>query len=216
MARQPGAGAADGGHRRRSIDVSADLPELARTPVVVVCSGAKAILDLPATLEWLETHGVPVLGYGTDELPAFYARSSGLRLRARVEAAAEVAAIVVAARMLALASGTLVTVPCPPEAALPAARVESAIAAAEADAEREGVRDAELTPFLLARIAELTEGASRAANLALLERNAGIAATASVRVEPSRGRTACPSTSRRVRRCSGRSACLRAAPCPAG
>lgn len=169
-------GGIGGVHRGDAPDVSADLPELARTPLVVVCSGAKAILDLPATLEWLETHGVPVLGFGTGELPAFYSRSSGLPLPTRVDSAAEVAAVVRAARGLGLASAVLVAVPCPAEAAVPAETIEAAIEAASQDAAREGIRGAELTPFLLARVAERTGGASRAANLALLVRNAEVAA----------------------------------------
>jgi pseudouridine-5'-phosphate glycosidase len=169
-------GGIGGVHRGSGHDISADLPELARTPMVVVCSGAKAILDLPATLEWLETHGVPVLGFGTDELPAFYSRSSGLPLRSRVDSPSDVAAVVRAARALALDSAVLVTVPCPIDAAVPDDRVEAAIARAVDDADREGIRGARLTPYLLARVAELTGGATREANLALLVRNAEVAA----------------------------------------
>jgi pseudouridine-5'-phosphate glycosidase len=169
-------GGIGGVHRGSGHDISADLPELARTPMVVVCSGAKAILDLPATLEWLETHGVPVLGFGTDELPAFYSRSSGLPLRSRVDSPSDVAAVVRAARALALDSAVLVTVPCPIDAAVPDDRVEAAIARAVDDADREGIRGARLTPYLLARVADLTGGATREANLALLVRNAEVAA----------------------------------------
>jgi pseudouridine-5'-phosphate glycosidase len=129
-------GGIGGVHRGSGHDISADLPELARTPMVVVCSGAKAILDLPATLEWLETHGVPVLGFGTDELPALYSRSSGLPLRSRVDSPSDVAAVVRAARALALDSAVLVTVPCPIDAAVPDDRVEAAIARAVDDADR--------------------------------------------------------------------------------
>jgi pseudouridine-5'-phosphate glycosidase len=173
-------GGIGGVHRGSAHDVSADLPELARTPTVVVCSGAKAILDLPATLEWLETHGVPVLGFGTDELPAFYARSSGLPLRARVDSPGEVAAVVRVARGLKLDSAILVTVPCPVDAAVPDDRVEAAISRALNDATREGVRGARLTPYLLTRVADLTGGATREANLALLARNAEVAARIAV------------------------------------
>ncbi len=161
-------------------DISADLPELARTPVVVVCAGAKAILDLPATLEWLETHGVPVVGYGTDEFPAFYSRGSGLRLEARADSPAEVAAIAGELWGLGLNSGLLVCVPCPAEAARPAAEMEAAIATALGEAEAQGVRGKAVTPFLLSRVSELTHGESKAANLALLENNARVGAQIAV------------------------------------
>src|SRR5512137_1241445 len=112
-------GGIGGVHRGNSTDISADLPELARTPVVVVCAGAKAILDLPATLEWLETHGVPVVGYGTDRFPAFYHRDSGLPVDVRADSPEEVAALYRAQRELGLPGGMLVTVPVPAEAELP-------------------------------------------------------------------------------------------------
>jgi pseudouridine-5'-phosphate glycosidase len=169
-------GGIGGVHRGDGTDVSADLPELARTPVLVVCAGAKAVLDLPATLEWLETHGVPVIGYGTDEFPAFYSRESGLRVEARADSAEAVAAIARAAWGLGFDTGLLVGVPCPEEAALPAADVEGAIADAVGEAERRGITGRAVTPFLLARVAELTGGRSRTANLALLEHNARVAA----------------------------------------
>jgi pseudouridine-5'-phosphate glycosidase len=159
-----------------SADISADLPELARTPVVVVCAGAKAILDLPATLEWLETHGVPVVGYGTDEFPAFYSRHSGLKLEARADSPEEVAAIARAMWDMGLGGGMLVCVPCPAEAARPLEEMERAIEVALRDAAAQGVRGKAVTPFLLARVAELTRGESQAANLALLENNAKMAA----------------------------------------
>lgn len=158
------------------LDISADLPELARTPVIVVCAGAKAILDLPATLEWLETHGVPVVGYGTDEFPAFYSRESGLQLEARADSPAEVAAIARAMWGMGFGGGLLVCVPCPAEAARPREEMESAITTALREAEAQGVRGKAVTPFLLARVSELTHGESKAANLALLENNAGVAA----------------------------------------
>jgi pseudouridine-5'-phosphate glycosidase len=173
-------GGIGGVHRGNSADISADLPELARTPVVVVCAGAKAILDLPATLEWLETHGVPVVGYGTDEFPAFYSRTSGLKLEARADSPEEVAAMAQALWNLGLGSGMLVCVPCPAEAARPSAEMESAIAPALRDAEARGVRGKAVTPFLLARVSELTHGESKAANLALLENNARVAAQIAV------------------------------------
>lgn len=163
-----------------STDISADLPELARTPVIVVCAGAKAILDLPATLEWLETHGVPVVGYQTDEFPAFYSRSSGLQLEARADSPEAVAALARALWDSGLGGGMLVTVPCPAEAARPAEEMERAIALAVPEAEARGLRGKALTPFLLSRIAELTHGASKAANLALLQNNARVAALIAV------------------------------------
>jgi pseudouridine-5'-phosphate glycosidase len=173
-------GGIGGVHRGTHADISADLPELARTPMVVVCSGAKAILDLPATLEWLETHGVPVIGFGTDEFPAFYSRSSGLGLDTKVETAKEVAAIARAAWDNGLGGGILVCVPCPEPAALPRAEVEAAVEQALSDSVEQGVMGKRVTPFLLARVADLTGGRSRAANLALLHRNAEVAAAVAV------------------------------------
>ncbi len=168
-------GGIGGVHRRHPFDVSADLPELARTPVLVVCAGAKAILDLPLTLEWLETHGVPVLGWQTDEFPAFYSRDSGLPVDQRVADAAEVATFWQAQRRLGL-GGALLAVPAPEEFAEPSAEVETAIAAALDAAEEAGVRGKAVTPFLLERVSALTEGASQRANRALLENNARVAA----------------------------------------
>jgi pseudouridine-5'-phosphate glycosidase len=161
-------------------DVSADLPELARTPVMVVCAGAKAILDLPATLEWLETHGVPVVGYGTDEFPAFYARESGLKLETRADSPEAVVRIARAMREMEFSAGMLVCVPCPVEAARPRVEMEAAIEVALRDAEAQGIRGKEVTPFLLTRVAALTHGESIAANLALLENNARVAAEIAV------------------------------------
>jgi pseudouridine-5'-phosphate glycosidase len=169
-------GGIGGVHRGNQTDVSADLPELARTPVAVICAGAKAILDLPATLEWLETHGVPVIGYGTNEFPAFFSRTSGLSLVARADTPSEAAAVARAAWRNRLEAGILVCVPCPERAALPAERVEAAIAQATAAAEQAGVRGRDLTPFLLRRVSEITGGESRAANRALLLQNAEVAA----------------------------------------
>jgi pseudouridine-5'-phosphate glycosidase len=157
------------------LDVSADLPELARTRVAVVCAGAKAILDLPATLEWLETHGVPVVGYGTDAFPAFYARESGLPLEARVDTPQEAAHLLKTMWDLDYTSGALMCVPCPAAAARPAAEMEAAIQQALQDAAAQGIRGKATTPFLLRRINEITGGHSLAANLALLENNARVA-----------------------------------------
>lgn len=159
-----------------ALDISADLPELAQTPVAVVCAGAKAILDLPATLEWLETWGVPVVGYGTDEFPAFYSRSSGLPVDVRVDTPQQVAAIVEAKRKLGLPGGVLVCAPVPAEHELPAAEANAAIEQALAEADAQGVRGKAITPFLLARIVDLTGERSLRANLALLENNVRIGA----------------------------------------
>ena len=159
-----------------SNDVSADLQELAQTPVIIVCAGAKAILDLPATLEYLETHGVTVIGYGTDHFPAFYSRSSGLPVDVRCDNPAEVAAIWRAKRTLGLPGGLLVTVPVPVADEIPAAEIEPFIEQAVAEAAAQGLRSAEVTPFLLTRIAELTGERSLRANLALLKNNARVAA----------------------------------------
>ncbi|MBE2235322.1 MAG: pseudouridine-5'-phosphate glycosidase [Anaerolinea sp.] len=157
-------------------DISADLPELAQTPVAVVCAGAKAILDLPATLEWLETWGVPVVGYGVDEFPAFYSRSSGLPVDVRVDTPQEAAAIVEAKRKLGLPGGVLICAPVPEEFELPAAEANAAIEQALAEADAQGVHGKAITPFLLARIVELTGERSLRANLALLENNVRIGA----------------------------------------
>ena len=161
-------------------DISADLPELAQTPILVVCAGAKAILDLPATLEWLETHGVTVVGYGTDRFPAFYNRDSGLPVDVRADTPAEVAALFRAQRALGLPCGMLVTVPIPAEFEPPADQMEAAIAQALGEAEAQGVKGKAMTPFLLARVSELTGEASLRANLALLENNARVAAEIAV------------------------------------
>jgi len=168
-------GGIGGVHRGAGQDISADLPELARTPMVVVCAGAKAILDLPATLEWLETHGVPVLGYGTGEFPAFYSISSGLQVDERVDTPAETAAIAGVHWAWGF-GGLVVAVPPPAEAALPAERVETAITQALSAAEAQRMRGRELTPFLLREVSRLTEGASLQANLALLRRNVEVGA----------------------------------------
>ncbi len=170
-------GGIGGVHRgaEATFDVSADLLELARTPVAVVCAGAKAILDLPLTLEVLETHGVPVLGHRCDELPAFYSRESGCPLPHRCESATEIAAVLRAHWALGLA-GVVVANPIPAEHALPRERIDSAITQALSEAEAQGVRGPASTPFLLARVAELTGGDSLAANIALVLDNARLAA----------------------------------------
>jgi pseudouridylate synthase len=173
---QVASGKLQGMGGQMAADVSADLPELAQTPVAVVCAGAKAILDLPATLEWLETWGVPVVGYGTDEFPAFYSRSSGLPVDVRVDTPEEAAAIVEAKRRLGLPGGVLICAPVPEEHELPADEANAAIEQALAEADAQGVRGKAITPFLLARIVELTGERSLRANLALLENNVRIGA----------------------------------------
>ena len=169
-------GGIGGVHRGHPFDVSADLLELAQTPVAVVCAGAKAILDLPLTLEVLETHGVPVIGYQCSEFPAFYTRSSGLPLDVRCDTVADVAGIIRARETLGFHTGTLIATPVPEKFELPADIAEAAIAQALKEAEEKGVRGKEVTPFLLARVSELTHEESRTANVALLENNARVAA----------------------------------------
>jgi pseudouridylate synthase len=163
-----------------SADVSHDLYALAEYPVICVSAGAKAFLDLPRTLELLETLGVPVLGYQTDEFPAFWIRSSGLKVPARVESAEEIAAIFAASELLGTRPGALVVAPVPEADALEADIVLGAIEAAQADADAAGIRGAPVTPFILGRIADLTGAASIPANLALAENNAAIAARIAV------------------------------------
>jgi pseudouridine-5'-phosphate glycosidase len=165
-------GGIGGVHRGHPFDVSADLTELARTPVTVVCAGAKALLDLPLTFEHLETLGVPVIGYGTDEIPAFYSRRSGLKADVCAETAQDVANIVRARRRLGLPGGELVCVPVPAEDELPRDVAEAAIEQAQAMADAQGIHGAASTPFLLDQIAKLTNGASVKANMALLRNNA--------------------------------------------
>jgi pseudouridylate synthase len=169
-------GGIGGVHRGAPFDVSTDLHELARTPLVVVCAGAKAILDLPATLEVLETLGVPVIGYRTPDFPAFYSRSSGLPVQIQVESVGEVAAIARAHWGLGIRSAVLVTVPPPSEVALERELVEDAIEKALEKARRQGISGQAVTPFLLSYVAKATHGASMRANLALLLNNARIAA----------------------------------------
>ena len=169
-------GGIGGVHRGHPFDVSADLMELAQTPVAVVCAGAKAILDLPLTLEVLETHGVPVIGYQCRDFPAFYTRSSGLPLDICCDTYEEVAQIIRSRETLGFHTGTLVATPIPEKNELPAHVAEQAIAQALKEAEARGVRGKEVTPFLLARVSELTHEESRAANVALLKNNSRVAA----------------------------------------
>jgi pseudouridine-5'-phosphate glycosidase len=173
-------GGIGGVHRGAPFDVSADLTELGRTPVAVVCSGAKSILDLPLTLEVLETQGVPVIGLGTDTLPAFYSRSSGLPVDVTVQTAGQAAAIIAAARRLDAQHGLLVTVPVPEKGAMPSEQMETAIQRATDEAAAKNIHGKAVTPFVLGRVAELTAGESRRANIALLVNNARVAAEIAV------------------------------------
>lgn len=166
-----------------SSDISADLQELAQTPVIVVCAGAKAILDLSATLEYLETHGVTVVGYQTDTFPAFYSRSSNLPVDVRCDSAAEIAAIWRAKRELGLPGGLLVANPIPQADEIPAEAIEPAILQAVDEAVSSEMRSAEVTPFLLSRLAELTGEESIRANVALLLNNARLAGEIAVALQ---------------------------------
>lgn len=177
-------GGIGGVHRGELGDVSADLGQLQRSQVAVVCAGAKSILDLPKTLEWLETNSIPVLGWQTDEFPAFYSRGSGLKLGMRVEAASEIAAILNAHWEMDL-GGVLVCVPCPEDSALPEGVLETAIGVAMAQAEHAQIRGKALTPFLLNALSEATDGESLRANEALLLNNATIAAQIALALEQS-------------------------------
>lgn len=168
-------GGIGGVHRGSLPDVSADLPELARTPIVVVCSGAKIVLDLPATREWLETHGVTVVGYGCDEFPAFYSRSSGLPVDARANSPADVVALFRAQRALGINSALLVTVPVPEESEVPQEQLLTVLDEALESAARNGIGGRELTPFLLTQMAERSHGSTLRANISLLENNARVA-----------------------------------------
>ncbi|MHB8778138.1 MAG: pseudouridine-5'-phosphate glycosidase [Anaerolineales bacterium] len=169
-------GGIGGVHKESSFDISTDLRSLAEIPMIVVCAGAKAILDLPATLEYLETLGVPVIGYKTDEFPAFYSRESGLGVSVRLDSPKEIADFAKAHWDLGMKSGVLVTNPIPAAEAIPGSRMEPVIAKASAEAITQGIHGQALTPFLLARISELTKGKSLKANLALLLNNARLAA----------------------------------------
>ena len=172
-------GGIGGVHRQaadEAFDISTDLFQLSRTPMLVVCAGAKAILDLPATLELLETLGVPVIGYQTDEFPAFYSTTSGLPVSIRVDSDEQVAQIARAHWDLGVESALLVTVPPPVDAALPRESVQGAIDNALQEVQARGIRGQAVSPYLLKRVSELTEGHSLHANLALLLNNARVAA----------------------------------------
>jgi pseudouridine-5'-phosphate glycosidase len=171
-------GGIGGVHRgaEKTFDVSADLIELGRTPVAVVCAGAKSILDIGKTLEILETQGVPVLGYRSDDFPAFLARSSGHKVDHRFDTPRELAEVIHAQRRLRLDTGIVIANPIPAENALPEAEMEAAIAAACRDADSAGISGKALTPFLLTRVNEVSGGRSLAANIALVKNNAALAA----------------------------------------
>ena len=171
-------GGIGGVHRgaEASFDISADLHELARTPVTVVAAGAKAILDLPKTLEVLETLGVPVIAYGQDAFPAFWSLDSGLNAPLRMDSAEQIAAAHRMRAALGLSGGQLVANPIPPEAEIPRAEIVPAVEAALAEADAQGIAAKEVTPFLLARIFEITEGRSLEANIALVKANARLGA----------------------------------------
>lgn len=169
-------GGIGGVHRGPLPDVSADLPALATTPIIVVCSGAKIVLDLSATREWLETNGITVVGYGCDEMPAFYSPTSGLPVDVSVTGPAAVARLFRAQENLSLDRALLVTVPVPADFAVPADQLQQTLAAALQQAEEQGISGRQLTPFLLARMAETSKGATLSANIALLENNARVAA----------------------------------------
>lgn len=168
-------GGIGGVHRGALPDISADLPELARTPIVVVCSGAKIVLDLPATREWLETHAVTVVGYQCDELPAFYSRRSGLPVDVRADSPDQVAHIFRTQQELEISSALLVTVPVPEQFEVPPDQLQTTLDDALAQAEHNNIAGRELTPFLLAHMAQHSAGATLRANIALLENNARIA-----------------------------------------
>jgi len=176
-------GGIGGVHRGAPFDISADLQQLGKTPMIVVCAGAKSILDLPATREVLETQGVPVIGYQTDEFPAFYARESGLPVDQRVETTEEVAQIAQANWEAGLRTAILLVAPPPAESAMPADLIESVIETALEEAAAAGIHGSATTPFLLGRISQLTEGNSLSANIALLRNNAKIAAQVAVSMQ---------------------------------
>ena len=175
-------GGIGGVHRGAEVtmDISADLEELARTPVAVVCAGAKSILDLGLTLEYLETKGVPVLGYQTSELPAFYTRKSGFNVDYRMDSPAELASAFKAQNDMALGGGMLVTNPIPEEYSMPKDVIDAAIDQAIAESKAQGIKGKETTPFLLARVAELTGGDSLASNIQLVYNNARLTAKTAV------------------------------------
>lgn len=175
-------GGIGGVHLHSSFDISTDLSALAMTPMIIVCAGAKAILDLPATLEVLETNAVPVIGYQTDEFPAFYSIESGLPVSARVDSPEKIVEFAMTHWGLGFQSSVLVTLPPPAASAIPAARVASAIQQAQEEAVEQNIHGQALTPFMLARLTELTQGATLKTNIDLLLNNARLAARIAVKL----------------------------------
>lgn len=175
-------GGIGGVHRgaEKTMDISADLEELAHTPVAVVCAGAKSILDLGLTLEYLETHGVPVLGYGTKELPAFYARESGFSVDYRVDSPMEAAGFIRAQRDMQYPGGLLICNPVPKEDAMPKTKIDAVINQALREADEQQIKGKAITPFLLARVCELTGGESLETNIHLVLNNVRVAAQIAV------------------------------------
>ena len=169
-------GGIGGVHRGFSSDISADLPELANTPLTIVCSGAKIVLDLPATREWLETNGITVLGWQCDELPAFYSQKSGLEVDEKIETAEEAVKIIKARDDLKLNNSILITVPVPKKFEIESEELERILADALESAEKQNISGKEITPFLLAQMSEKSAGKTLRANISLLENNARIAA----------------------------------------
>ncbi|HKP73742.1 MAG TPA: pseudouridine-5'-phosphate glycosidase [Pyrinomonadaceae bacterium] len=176
-------GGIGGVHRGQLPDVSADLPELARTRLTVVCSGAKIVLDLPATREWLETYGVTVAGYGCDEFPAFYTRCSGLPVDVRVDTPEEIGTLAAVRRALETEGALLVCVPVPADAEVPPDVLRESLESSLSEAEQQQIGGRELTPFLLSRMSEQSGGATLRANVALLENNARVAARISLELK---------------------------------
>jgi len=179
-------GGIGGVHRGSLPDISADLPTLAQTPLIVVCSGAKIVLDLPATREWLETYGVTVIGYECDEMPAFYTRRSDLHVDARVDSAQQVAAIYEAQQQLQTNAALLLTVPVPVAFEVPFDQLQSALGEALTAAQNAHIKGRELTPYLLSRMTHASGGVTLKANIALLENNARIAADVAQALSKSR------------------------------
>ncbi len=176
-------GGIGGVHRGRANDISADLPVLANTPILVVCSGAKSVLDLPATREWLETYGVVVLGWQCDELPAFYSRSSGLAIDGRVDSDRGAAAVLKARDELGLRNAVVLAVPVPEQAAIDGDELEAMLERAIVLAAESSISGKEITPFLLSQLSQISGGKTLAANIALLENNARVAAEVSLKIE---------------------------------
>jgi pseudouridine-5'-phosphate glycosidase len=173
-------GGIGGVHRDATYDISADLPELARSPLVVVCAGAKSILDLQGTMEYLETSGVPVLGYQTDELPAFFSKNSGIPIHIRTDTVSEIVEIVRVHRKIGNQSAILVTIPPPAETSIPKQVADEAITLALKEAKEKNILGKDVTPFLLTKVSDLTGKSSLRANLALLVNNARLAARIAV------------------------------------